>query len=441
MCLIACVIPTQAITRTFPPGATPSTEGLRASLITCYPGPEVYELVGHEAIRICGTDANGLRMDSVWNYGVFDFTAPNFLYRFVKGETDYMVQGYPFSWFLPQYEERGSRVVEQRLDLTQAEVNRLRRLLQLNSLPDRRVYRYNYVRDNCSTRVASMLDSAVAPRHIIYPRAVEFPTFRSAMRYYHQNYPWYQFGIDIALGSGIDVPVDSRMEQFAPLRLMEEASEARFKDGTPLVSSTEVLYPGIGPEDADPATAPPVAPATPWWLTPMAFALLLFAASACTAVYEWRRKTIVRWWMSLFFTMLGLAGCVVWFLVFVSSHDSTSPNILCLWLNPLQLVVAAGVWWRRTRPLAMSMCVVNLVVLVLLTAAWPLQTQQANPAVFPLWGATLCLSAAYTLLYPALSSGSPAPAKGFPGNLPRRMDSTRRHSSQSKNTNGRKTQS
>ena len=30
-------------------------------------------------------------MDSVWNFGIFDFREPNFVYRFVKGETDYMV--------------------------------------------------------------------------------------------------------------------------------------------------------------------------------------------------------------------------------------------------------------------------------------------------------------------------------------------------------------
>ena len=35
-------------------------ERLQASLITCYPGPEVYELAGHEAIRIHGIDSRGI---------------------------------------------------------------------------------------------------------------------------------------------------------------------------------------------------------------------------------------------------------------------------------------------------------------------------------------------------------------------------------------------
>jgi len=60
-------------------------DSLRVSFITCYPGPEIYELYGHEAIRIRSNT-----MDSVWNFGIFDFREPNFVYRFVKGETDYM---------------------------------------------------------------------------------------------------------------------------------------------------------------------------------------------------------------------------------------------------------------------------------------------------------------------------------------------------------------
>ena len=73
-------------------------DSLIVSVITCQPGREIYELCGHEAIRVRGI-MNGVPMDSVWNYGIFDFAQPNFVYRFVKGETDYRVAGYPFSWF------------------------------------------------------------------------------------------------------------------------------------------------------------------------------------------------------------------------------------------------------------------------------------------------------------------------------------------------------
>ena len=57
----------------------------RISLITCHAGKDVYELCGHTAIRI---QYNG--SDDVVNYGLFDFDSPNFVYRFVKGETDHI---------------------------------------------------------------------------------------------------------------------------------------------------------------------------------------------------------------------------------------------------------------------------------------------------------------------------------------------------------------
>lgn len=47
---------------------------LTVSLITCAPGRDVYELCGHSALRIRGEG-----MDSVWNYGLFDFSAPPIL--------------------------------------------------------------------------------------------------------------------------------------------------------------------------------------------------------------------------------------------------------------------------------------------------------------------------------------------------------------------------
>ena len=64
---------------------------LNVSLLTCFPGQEVFELYGHTAIRI----TDGAMMDRVYNFGLFSFNQPHFIYRFVKGETDYAVGGYP----------------------------------------------------------------------------------------------------------------------------------------------------------------------------------------------------------------------------------------------------------------------------------------------------------------------------------------------------------
>lgn len=359
-------------------------DSLVVSLLTCWPGAEVYELCGHEAVRIKGES-----FDSVWNYGAFDFQQPNFIYRFVKGETDYMVVGYPTFLFMNEYRSQGRKVVEQKLNLTQAEAAKLRAMLQENALPQNCTYRYNYVKDNCATRITSMLDKA-SDRRIVYPDSVKYGTFRNAMRHYHRNYPWYQFGIDLALGSGIDYPITGREEMFIPLEMMEKTAGAHFEDGEPLARPAEVLY-----EGTEGATLGP----THWSATPVtccwAFCLMVFV----TCWLQFRRKTIYRTVYSIWFTILGLTGCVVTFLVFVSEHEATTPNILLLWLNPLQFVIAAGVWFgKKIRAATIAMSYVNILVLTILLIVWPMQAQSANPAFFPLMLATLALSADYAII-------------------------------------------
>lgn len=359
------------------------SDSLTVSLITCYPGPEIFELYGHEAIRVRGEG-----MDSVWNYGVFNFREPNFVYRFVKGETDYICAGYPFECFLPEYISRGSKVVEQDLDMTQEEAHRLLKLLQTEALPQNRKYRYNYVKDNCATRIIDRIDEAYG-HPVEYPAEVNYSTYRNEMRHYNRNYPWYQFGIDLALGSGIDYSLTGREEMFVPIEMMNKAAAGRLGDGRPLVNATRVLNEGRGD-----VTLPP----TPWYLSPLFCAIAVFLIVSGICGYDLKKKKISRLPYSLWFILLGLAGTLTAFLVFISSHEATSPNALIFWLNPFQLLFAVCVWWRKLRPLAVAMAYYNIVAMICLLVVWPFQHQSANPAIFPLIAATLILSATYAII-------------------------------------------
>lgn len=360
-----------------------SARDLTVSLITCYPGEEIYELCGHTAIRVRGEG-----IDSVWNYGIFNFNEPNFVYRFVKGETDYMVAGYPFSWFLPEYVNANRRVVEQDLNLTPEEAQNLLKNLRIASLPENRRYRYNYIKDNCSTRIINQIGNA-SSEEIIYPDTVIYGTFRDEMREYHRNYPWYQFGIDLALGSGLDYPLNSEEEMFVPVELMKKAGEAHFADGRPLVEKTRVLN-----EGSDNAILPP----TPWFQGPLFLSWIIALIIIGLSFYEIKRGKIIVPLYFIWFFVLGLAGCLITFLVFVSVHAATSPNALIFWLNPLQLFMCAGVCSRRLKPLASVMAWYNLVAVTLLLVVWPFINQSANPSFFPLMGATSLMGAIYAIL-------------------------------------------
>lgn len=351
---------------------TPASDGgdLIVSVVTCAPGPDVYELCGHTAIRI-----RNEKMDSIWNYGIFDFESPNFIYRFCKGETDYMVYGYDFNRFMPPYVRRGSKVTEQVLDLSQEEAKKLRRLLQTESLPQNRIYRYNYVRDNCATRPWKRVNEATN-RKIAMPDTLYFPTFRQEMRYFHRNYPWYQFGIDLALGLGLDAPLTKDEDTFAPTVLADKIADAKIGE-EPLVRETNVIFPGYYD-----ATLPP----TPWYLSPMAVGAVMLLLSIGTMFAYICKKSLWRWWISLYFLVAGVAGCVITFLVFFSEHEATDPNLLILWLNPFQFLIGVGIWLKSWRVVVKDMAIYNISLAVVLTIFLLLpKTQVVNPAVWPMF--------------------------------------------------------
>mgnify|MGYP000358610719 CR=1 FL=1 len=80
-------------------------DSVEVSLLTCSPGTEVYSLYGHTAIRVKSYTTGE---DWVFNYGVFSFNRPNFIWRFTRGECDYQIGALPFAYFAEEYEGRGS---------------------------------------------------------------------------------------------------------------------------------------------------------------------------------------------------------------------------------------------------------------------------------------------------------------------------------------------
>ena len=90
--------------------AQQSRDSIRFSLVTCAPGNEIYALFGHTAIRYQNFTRH---LDLVFNYGMFSFDTPNFIYRFVKGETDYKLGVTPYPYFEAEYALRGSSVYQQ----------------------------------------------------------------------------------------------------------------------------------------------------------------------------------------------------------------------------------------------------------------------------------------------------------------------------------------
>lgn len=357
------------------------------SFVNFYPGNEIYELEGHSVLRI--TTPAG---DYAISYGTYNFNEPNFVYRFVKGETDYWVTAMPWPVLQHSYSRDGRRIVEHRLNLDFTEKKRLMDLVSENLLPDNRTYRYNYVKDNCATRPLAIVEAALGDSITLGAPSEQFKgalSFRDIMRTCHANYPWYQFGIDLALGPGIDYKLNNREKAFAPVVLDSQLTGASAK-GHKLVAETVIINDTPANNGIDGPTL--------WMLTPIAVAIVILLFTLGITIADRHRKRVTRWFDCALFSVNALAGILLTFLVFVSVHEATSPNILLLWLNPLCLIPVIFIWIKRCRIIVFSYQIVNFAALVILVILWLAGIQTPNVAFIPLVAADAIRSASYIYL-------------------------------------------
>ena len=355
------------------------------SLVTCYPGSRNYELYGHTMIRV---QIEG--QDLLFNYGIFNFKQSGFIYRFVKGDCDYSLAAYPMQYLTQGYEDR--KIVEQVLDLDDAQKVDIISFLWNNVQPENAVYRYGWAYNNCATKPRDIIENAVGGS-LEYgnPKRGE-ATFRSIMAYFDKNYPWQQFGIDMVLGYDLDHKLDYREQMFSPIILMEAMADAtQERDGKriPVVKATNILVEG-GDEGA-------VLGPTPVVLTPMFVLTLLLVIVLAVTIKERLGKRHYRWLDSVVFGVYGLVGVLVAFLTFVSSHYGTSSNLHIVWLHPLLLLPAIMEWIKRMRPLVAIIHVVNALLIVLLAAGWYWLPQSGNMALVPMAGISLIRSVNYVI--------------------------------------------
>jgi len=86
----------------------------KVSILTCGLGPESYAMYGHTGIRIQDSIYG---IDVVYNYGAFDFSTPNFIGRFIKGDLQYFVTNGSFIDFYYIYQAENREIIEQELNL------------------------------------------------------------------------------------------------------------------------------------------------------------------------------------------------------------------------------------------------------------------------------------------------------------------------------------
>ncbi len=353
----------------------PLNDAAYISLLTSSPcEEEVFTVYGHAALRVHDPVQ---KLDYVFNYGIFDFEQPHFIYRFAKGETDYRLGVANYSDYVIEYQLRGSTITEQRLNLTPAERQCLWEALVENYRPENRVYRYNFFFDNCATRPAALIEKVVGQVDYHYPYTAQ--TFRSLINHCTRNHAWLTFGCDLALGSPTDSRATAHEMMFLPDYLREAFAKAEVIDEQgkrrPLVIETHVIEAGEPDE-----------PEKDFWdlLSPMRLGWLTFALTYVITALGRYQKRAYKGFDILLFGLAGLAGCVLFFLAFFSVHPCTWPNYLLLWLHPFHLLGMILFCINSAQKAAYYYHFINFAALTLLFAGWVFLPQQLNSAFIPL---------------------------------------------------------
>lgn len=288
---------------------------LRFSLLTCDAGDDLYTIWGHTAIRIVDSSNN---TDIVYNFGSFDFNTPNFIGKFMKGDLLYFISANTYSDFLYEYQYYKRDVHEQVLKLKPEQKQQWLKELQINSIGDNRFYLYNFITDNCTTRIKDgLFKHAPINEYSIGIRSFREEVVRAP---YRGGLGWVGLGIDLLLGAVADKTPSLFQEAFLPSLLYKkmalnphlilESHDIKFNNNTP---SREI---------------PPVQ-------ILIVFLLFYIFVSSWNTLTTQRIARVID--ISLLL-LLGIGGALVLYMSFISLHTACHENYNIIWLHPVYLI-------------------------------------------------------------------------------------------------------
>ncbi len=243
------------------------------------------------------------------------------------------------------------------------------RLLEINLQPENKYYRYDFLYDNCATRIRDIIEKATKGHTSFENFTVEEDrTFRDLIAPYMSHKKWSKFGTDLGLGMPVDKVADPYEYMFLPYWLMKGFAEGEFGDHD-LVKEKKILYEAEEKEQKD-----------DYWISPkLAFWLLLIVA-----FFSLFSKRFSKIFDVSFFFILGLIGLLVLSLWLFSDHETTHNNLNILWALPTHVVFCWFLIGHRHSKITHKYFGFTLLVATLTLIFWRVIPQDFNGAVIPL---------------------------------------------------------
>jgi len=342
------------------------------SVITIGPGSSLNDAFGHSAFRIKDTKKG---LDLVFNYGVYDFEAPNFILKFTQGKLDYLIGLNRFDNFYNAYTAQNRSITSQILNLSSTEKQQLFNYLINNYKPENRRYLYDFLFNNCATKIKEVTN--LATQNTIdfnIPKDYSEATFRTLIQNNLNKNSWGSLGIDIALGSVIDRYATPEQHMFLPKNIHSFFDIATIQNSnTPLVKSRKTLFKASAKNKTSNFIFSP---------------LFLFGILGLVIVFitynDFKTRKRTKTLDFILFGVTGLAGVVIMLLWFATDHQTTKNNYNLLWANPLNLILLFQIL-KTTLPNWVNKFLKFLIILLcLLVFHWVTGVQVFAIALIPL---------------------------------------------------------
>lgn len=333
----------------------------KISLLTVGTGEDLASKFGHSAIRL---QDPSLGIDEVYGYGTYDFEDPNFYLNFTRGKLAYTISRIPFKYFDSSYQQEKRWIIEQELNLNLEQRNAIIDFLEHNLLPDNKRYKYDFLFDNCATRIPMVFEKTLGSEFKFDYNYLENQlTFRELIRLKLNPNTWSNFGIDLALGSVIDRKATPYEHLFLPIYVYQQMKHTTL-NGKPIVKKETILL--DIPEQEDSST---------FFITPAFWLGLLLILVSCITFKDYKNKRRTKWLDFSLFMLTGLSGILITFLWFGTDHLATKMNYNALWAFAPNIILAF-LLCKKEFPKWMNTYLVLLLVLLCITCIlWLLKIQ------------------------------------------------------------------
>lgn len=320
---------------------------IQFSIITCAAGEEIYSIWGHTAIRVVDS-VN--QTDIVFNYGTFNFNEPNFIAKFVKGDLLYFVSVNNYSDFLNEYQFEKRNVYEQVLKLSTAEKIKWYTALQVNMIGDNRFYLYNFISDNCTTRVKDGLFK----NSNFQATAIGVKSYRSEVvsTPYNQGQPWIGLGIDLLLGAYSDQKPSDFQAAFLPFLLHEQIA----RTGRLVIKENILTYTSKIPTSSN----------SPFYILITLLVVYAFCSKWNSLITQRLAKAIDV----LVLMAFTAGGSLMVYMSMISKHTACYQNYNLMWMHPLYLIALVFYFIRSKTIGQIGLVFFASIIGLVLTSYW-----------------------------------------------------------------------